>query len=84
MSGNKPNVTRPRVLRKPVEADLGFSWGAPNTVLLGLGVGALVVGYLALSKGSTTLAPLALVAGYCLLIPAALLFRGRGEQRPGE
>lgn len=83
MSGSKPNVTRPKAMRKPVEADLGFSWGTLNTVLLGLGVGALVVGYLALSKGSTTLAPVALVAGYCVLIPAALLVRGRGE-RAGE
>ena len=66
--------------RKAPEADLGFSWGALNNVLLGLGVLVLVAGYLALSKGSTTLAPVLLVAGYCGLIPASLLLRGRKEE----
>jgi len=77
MKERKPIVTRPRSLRKPVEADLGFTWGLPNNALLGLGLIALVVGYLALSKGSTTLAPVLLVTGYCVLIPASLLLRGR-------
>ena len=66
--------------RKPLEADLGFSWGALNSLLLGAGVLVLVAGYLALSKGSTTLAPVLLVAGYCGLIPASLLLRGRKEE----
>lgn len=79
----KPTTTRPRSLRKPVEADLGFNWGRLNTLLLGLGILALVVGYVALSRGSTTLAPVLLVAGYCVLIPASLLVRGRA-QAPGE
>ena len=70
-------------IKKAVETDLGFSWGMLNSVLLGVGIGALIIGYLALSKGSTTLAPVALVAGYCLFIPASLLIRGRG-QRTGE
>ena len=73
----KPVVTRPRSLRKPVEVDLGFNWGLPNNLALGLGLIALVMGYLALSKGSTTLAPVLLVTGYCVLIPASLLLRGR-------
>ena len=77
MKERKPVITRPRSLRKPVEADLGFTWGLPNNALLGLGLIALVVGYLALSKGSTTLAPVLLVTGYCVLIPASLLLRGR-------
>ena len=76
----KPTTTRPRALRKPVEADLGFNWGRTNTLLLGLGVLALIVGYVALSRGSLTLAPLLLVTGYCVLIPAALLVRGRGVE----
>jgi hypothetical protein len=79
----KPTVTRPKALRKPVEADLGFSWGALNSLFLGLGVGALLIGYIALSKGSTTFAPVVLVLGYCGFIPAALLVRGRGDG-PGE
>lgn len=83
MRERKPNVTRPRSLKKPVEADLGFSWGTTNNLLLGLGLAALVAGYVALSKGSTTLAPVLLVGGYCGLIPASLLVRGR-ETGPGE
>jgi hypothetical protein len=70
-------------IKKQVETDLGFSWGMLNSIFLGVGIGALIIGYLALSKGSTTLAPVALVAGYCLFIPASLLIRGRG-QRTGE
>ena len=77
MKERKPVITRPRSLRKPVEADLGFTWGLPNNALMGLGLLALVVGYLALSRGSTTLAPVLLVTGYCVLIPASLLLRGR-------
>ena len=83
MRDRKPSATRPRSLRKPVETDLGFAWGAFNNGLLGLGLAALVAGYLALSKGSTTLAPVLLVAGYCVLIPASLLVRGR-TQGSGE
>ena len=79
MRDRKPATTRPRSLRKPVEADLGFAWGALNNMLLGLGLAALVAGYLALSKGSTTLAPVLLVGGYCVLIPASLLVRGRNQ-----
>lgn len=76
----KPTVTRPKTLRKGVrESDLGFSWGVPNTTLLVLGIGALLVGYVALSKGSMTFAPIVLVLGYCGFIPAALLVRGRGD-----
>jgi len=70
-------------IKKAVETDLGFSWGMLNSVMFGLGIGALIIGYLALSKGSTTLAPVLLVAGYCVLIPASLLVRGRA-QAPGE
>ena len=83
MSANKPTTTRPRALKKPVEADLGFSWGTVNTILLGLGVLALIVGYVALSRGSTTLAPVLLVLGYCGLIPASLLI-GRRTGGAGE
>ena len=83
MSTVKPNVKRSRSPRRPVETDLGFTWGMVNSVLLGLGVAALVAGYIALGRGSITLAPLLLVAGYCALIPASLLWRGRGRE-PGE
>ncbi len=76
----KPTTRRPRAPRRPVETDLGFTWGLANSVLLGLGVAALVAGYLALAKGSTTLAPILLVGGYCGLIPASLLWRGRVEE----
>jgi len=79
MAERKPGTTRPKSLKKPVEADLGFSWGAINNLLLGLGMVALVAGYLALSKGSTTLAPVLLVIGYCGLIPASLLVRARNQ-----
>jgi hypothetical protein len=75
----KPGVTRPRSLKKPQEADLGFSWGFRNNLLLGLGLVALIAGYVALARGSTTLAPILLVGGYCVLIPASLLVRGRAQ-----
>ena len=80
MSTAKSNARRPRAPRRPVETDLGFTWGLANSVLLGLGVAALVAGYMALARGSVTLAPILLVAGYCGLIPASLLWRGRGEE----
>jgi hypothetical protein len=82
----KPNVTRPKSLKARTassEADLGFSWGTLNSVLLGVGVAVLVGGYMSLSKGSLTLAPVLLVAGYCVLIPASLLVRGT-EPAKGE
>ena len=47
MSQSKP-VVRPRSQRKPAEADLGFSWGPVNGVLLVLGMALILVGYLAL------------------------------------
>jgi hypothetical protein len=83
MKDRKPGTTRPRSLRKPVEADLGFSWGFRNNVLLGLGLAALAAGYVALSRGSTTVAPVLLVVGYCVFIPASLLIRDR-TQGSGE
>ena len=78
MTVSKAN-TKTRAPRKAAEADLGFHWRLANTVLLGLGVSVLVVGYVALSKGSITLAPVLLVVGYCGLIPAYLLLRGPGH-----
>jgi len=77
------STTRVRSQRKAAEADLGFNWGFPNSVLLGLGLVTLVVGYLALSRGSITLAPVLLVLGYCVLVPASLLLRAR-RQASGE
>jgi len=77
MSNGRPG-SKGRGLRKPVETDLGFSWGRANLILLGLGLAALVLGYMALARGSRTLAPILLVLGYCGLIPASLLLRGRG------
>ena len=79
MSTVKSAPRRVKAARRPVETDLGFNWGLPNSVLLGLGVAALVVGFMALARGSITLAPILLVAGYCVFIPASLLWRGRGE-----
>jgi hypothetical protein len=76
MSTVRPGV-RGRVQRKPVEVDMGFSWGVLNTLVLGVGIAMLVAGYVALSKGSTTLAPVLLVLGYCGLIPTALLIRAK-------
>jgi len=76
-------TTRPRSLRKPAEADLGFTWGLANSLLFGLALASLLAGYVILSQGSTTLAPILLVIGYCVLIPASLLYRGR-TQGSGE
>ncbi len=75
MSPAKP--VRQRAQRRVLETDLGFSWGPWNSLVLGLGVVVLVVGYVALSKGSITLAPLLLVFGYVVLIAGSLLIRGR-------
>jgi len=82
MSTAKPTV-KPRSTRKPVETDLGFSWGPVNSLLLVAGLGVLAAGYWALARGSITLAPALLVFGYCGLIPASLLVRGR-TQGSGE
>jgi hypothetical protein len=77
-----PKTSR-RGPRRPQEADLGFSWGPLNSVLLALGVVVLAAGYVALAGGSITLAPILLVLGYCGLIPASLLVR-RDKASPGE
>lgn len=79
-------VTRPKSLKPKghnPEVDLGFRWGVANTVLLTIGVVALVSGYMALARGSITLAPVLLVSGYCVFLPAALLLRG-SPAGPGE
>ena len=76
----KPVARRPRTSRRPPETDIGFIWGMANSVLLGLGVAALIAGYVALARGSITLAPILLVSGYCGLIPASLLWRTRGAE----
>jgi hypothetical protein len=75
--------TRQRTQKRVAEADLGFSWGAWNNLLLAFGLVVLAVGYVALSRGSITLAPVLLVLGYVVLIPGSLLIRGR-EQGSGE
>jgi len=72
-------TAKPRSARKPVETDLGFTWGVLNTTLLVMGLAVLVAGYFALSRGSITLAPALLVLGYCGFIPASLLVRGRNR-----
>ena len=82
MGSSRP-AARPRKQRKVVEADLGFSWGMLNNLLLGLGLAVLAAGFVALSRGSTTLAPVLLVLGYCLFLPASLLLRAR-KSGPGE
>jgi hypothetical protein len=82
MSNGRANPKQ-RGLKKAAEADLGFSWGPINNLLLGLAVAVLVGGFFALSKGSITLAPVLLVLGYCGLIPASLLIRVR-KQDSGE
>ena len=74
---SKPVVKARSQRRTVVEADLGFSWGMWNSLLLGLGIAVLAAGYVALSKGSITLAPVLLVTGYVVLIPASLLIRAR-------
>jgi len=79
-------VTRPKSLKPKgpsPEVDLGFRWGMANTVLLALGVVALVAGYRSLAQGSITLAPVLLVSGYCVFLPAALLLRG-SPSGPGD
>lgn len=77
MANQSKPVVKARAQRKAAEADLGFQWGARNSVLLALGVGMILVGYLALSRGSITLAPLLLVAGYVVIVPLALVLIGR-------
>jgi hypothetical protein len=67
------------VPRRPAETDLGFTWGLQNSLLLGIALAVLGIGYVALSRGSTTLSPVLLVLGYCVLVPASLLLRERKE-----
>jgi hypothetical protein len=81
--GSPRTTTRTRVPRRPAETDLGFTWGLQNSLLLGIALAVLGLGYVALSRGSTTLAPVMLVLGYCVLVPASLLLRGR-EKGSGE
>ncbi len=76
MTASRPPA-RSRGARKAQETDLGFNWGFVNSVLLGLGVVVLTLGYVALSRGSITLAPVLLVSGYCVFLPASLLVRRR-------
>ena len=71
----KPVVKARSQKKAAIESDLGFSWGPLNSLLLGLGIVVLVVGYVALARGSITLAPVLLVFGYVVLIPASLLIR---------
>ena len=73
------STAKTRSQRRAAEADLGFQWGILNSLLLGVGLVVLAVGYLALSKGSITMAPVLLVLGYCVLIPASLILRGRNQ-----
>ncbi len=68
---------RQRAQKRVLEADLGFSWGVMNSLLLVLGLVVLAAGYVALSRGSITLAPVLLALGYMVLIPGSLLIRGR-------
>jgi len=79
MNTTTRTTPKSRVVRKPVESDLGFSWGLANSLLLSAGLAVLVAGYVALARGSITLAPMLLVLGYCVIIPAALLVRGRAQ-----
>ena len=76
MSAVRPG-SKGRGLRKPVEVDLGFSWGPRNSLVLGIGLVFLAGGYFALSRGSMTLAPALLVLAYCGLVPTALLIRAK-------
>ena len=76
MSAVRPG-SKGRGLRKPVEVDLGFSWGPRNSLVLGIGLVVLAGGYFALSRGSMTLAPALLVLAYCGLVPTALLIRAK-------
>jgi len=78
VGGSRPTY-KARGPRRPVDSDLGFTWGAVNSLLLGISLAVLVAGYVALSRGSTTLAPVMLVLGYCVLVPASLLLRGRNQ-----
>ena len=82
--GSPRTTTRSRIPRRPAETDLGFSWGLLNSLLLGIALCVLGIGYVALSRGSTTLAPALLVLGYCVLVPASLLLRGRRVEGSGE
>ena len=77
--GNPRTTSRTRVPRRPAETDLGFTWGLLNSLLLGIALLVLGIGYVALSRGSTTLSPVLLVLGYCVLVPASLLLRERKE-----
>jgi hypothetical protein len=87
MPNPKPITTRIKTVRRPIESDPGLVWGPLNSLLLGLGLALLVVGFWTLARGSLTLAPVCLVLGYVVFIPAALLLRGRGQdtaQSQGE
>jgi hypothetical protein len=77
--GSPRTTSRTRVPRRPAETDLGFTWGLQNSLLLGIALAVLGIGYVALSRGSTTLSPVLLVLGYCVLVPASLLLRERKE-----
>lgn len=45
--------------------------------LLGLALGAILLGFIALAYESITLAPLLMVSGYCVGIPLVLTWRGK-------
>ena len=48
--------------------------------LLGVVLGAILLGFIALAYGSITLAPMLMVSGYCLGIPVVLIWRGKAAR----
>ncbi len=48
--------------------------------LLGVVLGAILLGFIALAYESITLAPLLMVSGYCLGIPVVLIWRGKAAK----
>ena len=48
--------------------------------LLGVVLGAILLGFIALAYESITLAPLLMVSGYCLGIPVVLIWKGKSAR----
>jgi hypothetical protein len=78
-SSDKPTRTPRRQPRRASAIPKSLPFTERDRKLLGIGIGAIALGYIALSLPpvngflSLTIGPLLLFAGYCIVIPLSLL-----------
>jgi hypothetical protein len=50
-------------------------WEKTNSIIFGVGILTIILGYIFLARESLTLAPILLVLGYAVLIPISLVYK---------